>query len=82
MNLDNIMIYTDVVPIYNSNGVQIDEVKLSDKIIPTPRRRCACSKNHIFYKGAGIIYRGAGFLGLRRRLWKKRKEHSANAEKI
>lgn len=58
MDLDNIMTYTDIVPIYNKKGTRINEVKLPQKIIPTPRRRCPCSKEHIFYKGAGIIYRG------------------------
>lgn len=58
MKLDNLMIYTDTIPIYNNHGIQIDEVKLPQKIIPTPRRRCPCSKEHVFFKGGGIIYRG------------------------
>ena len=58
MNLENMMTCTDIVPIYDKYGTQINEVKLPQKIIPTARRRCPCSKEHIFYKGAGIIYRG------------------------
>lgn len=58
MNLHHTIIYTDTIPIYNINGILIDEIKLPEKITPTPRRRCGCSKNHIFFKGAGIIYRG------------------------
>ena len=39
MDLDNIMTYTDIVPIYNKKGTRINEVKLPQKIIPTARRR-------------------------------------------
>lgn len=58
MQLDHILICTDTIPILNETGEQLEEVKLPEKIMPTPRRRCGCSKSHTFYKGAGIIYRG------------------------
>ncbi len=58
MRLDQTLVYTDIVPIYTTDGIKLDEIKLPEKIMPTPRRRCGCSKNHIFFKGAGIIYRG------------------------
>ena len=58
MKLDHILVYTDTIPILNMDGKQFDEIKLPEKIMPTPRRRCGCSKNHTFYKGAGILYRG------------------------
>jgi len=31
MDLDNIMTYTDIVPIYNKKGTRINEVKLPQK---------------------------------------------------
>lgn len=58
MRLEHLQICTDIIPIFDMNGNQLDEIKLPEKIIPTPRRRCGCSKSHTFYKGAGIIYRG------------------------
>ena len=58
MKLEHILIHTNTIPILNMNGNQLDEIKLPEKITPTPRRRCGCSKSHTFYKGAGIVYRG------------------------
>lgn len=58
MNLDNMIICTDVVPVYDEDGIQIDEIRLPEKIVPVPRRRCGRSKSQNFYKGAGIIYQG------------------------
>ena len=39
MNLENMMTCTDIVPIYDKYGTQINEVKLPQKIIPTARDR-------------------------------------------
>ena len=58
MKLEHILIHTNTIPILNMNGNQLDEIKLPEKITPTPRRRCGWSKSHTFYKGAGIVYRG------------------------
>lgn len=58
MKLDHILIDTDTIPILDMNGEQLDEVRLPEKITPTPRRRCGCSESHTFYKGSGIVYRG------------------------
>lgn len=50
--------YTDVIPIYNSKGVKIDQIVLKEKIKPVPRRRCGFSERDVYYKGAGIVYTG------------------------
>ena len=58
MNCKDVQFYTNTIPIINDKGERIDEIKLSEKIRPVPRRRCGISDNEIYYKGAGIIYTG------------------------
>lgn len=58
MKYNDLKFATNVIPIFNEDGVKIDEVYLQEKIIPVPRRRCAISESGVFYKGAGIIYMG------------------------
>ena len=52
------MFTTDTIPIIDSCGNQISEIRLKEKIHPAPRRRCGISASGLWYKGAGIIYTG------------------------
>ncbi len=51
-------IKTDRIPIWNERGVRIDEVILPETVTPTLGRRGGFADSGVYYKGAGIIYRG------------------------
>lgn len=48
---------TDLIPIYDSLGNQINELKLKEKIIPIPTKRGGFAESGLYYKGAGVVYR-------------------------
>ncbi len=52
------IIKTDKIPIWDERGVRIDEVVLPEVITPTVGRRGGFGDSGVYYKGAGIIYRG------------------------
>lgn len=52
------VIETEYIPIWDEKGTKIAEVHLPEKIIPTFGRRGGYGKAGVYYKGAGIIYRG------------------------
>lgn len=58
MKYNDLKFTTNIIPIFNEDGVKIDEFHLKEEIMPVPRRRCAISESGIFYKGSGIIYMG------------------------
>lgn len=48
---------TMVVPIIDLSGKILDEISLSESIMPIPNKRGGFSSNGTYYKGAGIVYR-------------------------
>lgn len=48
----------DNVAVYDINGRQVDEIRLPESVELCYGRRCGRSKSGIYYKGAGIEYRG------------------------
>lgn len=51
-------IKTERIPIWNEKGIKIDEVLLPEAVTPTVGRRGGYGESGVYYKGAGIIYRG------------------------
>jgi hypothetical protein len=48
---------TDIIPIYDSSGNQVEEIKLKERIMPIPTKRGGFSESGMYYKGARIVYR-------------------------
>ncbi|MCM1500219.1 MAG: hypothetical protein NC124_17285 [Clostridium sp.] len=46
-----------VIPVYDASGNQLDEIHLSEKIMPIPTKRGGFAESGVYYKGAGIVYR-------------------------
>lgn len=57
MKPDGISAGTDIVPVYDTNGRKLYEVKLPESVLPLPYKRTAVSDSGIYYKGCGIVYR-------------------------
>lgn len=55
--MKNIIKDTDFVPIYTYTGEKINEIRLPQKIMPIPSKRGGFSRNGIYYKGCGIVYK-------------------------